>query len=67
MLFRELSIVGSFGMQAARYPEMLAMVESRKISPELLVGETVSLERAGEVLASMGDYETVGMPVITAF
>jgi alcohol dehydrogenase len=67
MLFRELSFVGSFGMAAARYPEMLAMVESGRISPELLVGETVPLERAGEVLASMGDYETVGMPVITEF
>jgi alcohol dehydrogenase/propanol-preferring alcohol dehydrogenase len=67
MLFRELSFVGSFGMQAARYPEMLAMVAAGKLSPELLVGETLPLERAGEVLASMADYDTVGMPVITAF
>jgi alcohol dehydrogenase len=46
---------------------MLAMVESGKLSPELLVGETHPLERAGEVLASMGAYETLGMPVITEF
>lgn len=38
-----------------------------KLSPELLVGETLPLERAGEVLVSMADYDTVGMPVITAF
>jgi D-arabinose 1-dehydrogenase-like Zn-dependent alcohol dehydrogenase len=67
MLFRELSIIGSFGMQAARYPEMLGMVESGKLSPDLLVGETVALEQTGEILASMGDYETLGMPVITEF
>jgi alcohol dehydrogenase len=54
-------------MQAARYPEMLGMVESGKLSPDLLVGETVALEQTGEILASMGDFETLGMPVITEF
>jgi alcohol dehydrogenase/propanol-preferring alcohol dehydrogenase len=65
--FRELSIIGSFGMQAARYPEMLGMVESGALSPGRLVGETVALEDVSDVLTSMSDYETVGMPVITSF
>ena len=65
--FRELSLVGSFGMQAARFPEMLGMVESGKLNPSLLVGDTVALGDAGDVLASMNGYETLAMSVITRF
>jgi D-arabinose 1-dehydrogenase-like Zn-dependent alcohol dehydrogenase len=65
--FRELCVVGSFGMQAARYPEMLRMVESRKLSPQEMVGDRGALEEAGDVLASMAGYETVAMSVITSF
>jgi D-arabinose 1-dehydrogenase-like Zn-dependent alcohol dehydrogenase len=65
--FRELSVIGSFGMQAARYPEMLRMVESGKLTPQDMVGDTVKLEQAGDVLASMSGYETVAMSVITSF
>jgi D-arabinose 1-dehydrogenase-like Zn-dependent alcohol dehydrogenase len=67
ILFRELNVVGSFGMQAARYPEMLSKVESGNLAPSLLVGDTVPLEQAGDVLASMSSYETLGMRVITEF
>lgn len=65
--FRELSVIGSFGMQAARFPEMLRMVQAGKLHPELLLKETVALEDASAVLASMGSYDTVGMSVITSF
>ncbi len=64
ILFRELSVVGSFGMQAARFPEMLRMVESGRLNPGLLVGDTVALEKASDVLASMTGYETLAMSVI---
>ena len=65
--FRELSFIGSFGMQAARYPEMLDLVESGKVSPDRLVGDTVALEDTSRVLASMASYDTLAMPVITRF
>ncbi len=67
LLFRELSFVGSFGMQAARYPEMFRMIASGKLSPKLLVGEEVPLEKAGDVIASMASYDPVAMSVITRF
>jgi D-arabinose 1-dehydrogenase-like Zn-dependent alcohol dehydrogenase len=67
VLFRELSFVGSFGMQAARYPEMLGMVESGKLNPGKMVGDTVALESTGDIIASMADYDTVAMSVITEF
>jgi alcohol dehydrogenase len=54
-------------MQAARYPDMLRMVESGKLAPQDMVGDTVALEQAGDVLASMTGYETVAMSVITTF
>lgn len=65
--FRELVVIGSFGMQASRFPEMLQMIEAGKLNPSLLVGEEIKLEQASEVLASMGDYDTVAMTVITEF
>ena len=52
-------------MQAARYPEMFDLVESGKVNPGLLVGDTVDLEDTSDVLASMSTYETIAMPVIT--
>lgn len=65
ILFRELSLIGSFGMQAARYPEMLERIESGRLHPDRLVGDTVALEDTSEVLASMSGYDTLAMPVIT--
>jgi D-arabinose 1-dehydrogenase-like Zn-dependent alcohol dehydrogenase len=67
ILFQELSIIGSFGMQAARFPEMLQMIASEKLTPGRMVGDTVALEGASDVLASMGGYDTVAMSVITSF
>ena len=65
--FRELSFVGSFGMQAARYPEMFDLIASGRVSPDRLVGDTVTLEDTSDVLASMASYDTLAMPVITRF
>lgn len=67
MTFMELSMIGSFGMQASRFPEMLRMVEAGRLHPELLLSDTVPLEQAAAVLHTMSDYETVGMTVITDF
>lgn len=67
LTFLELRMIGSFGMQAARFPEMLRMVEAGRLHPELLLSETVTLEEADSVLHAMSDYDTVGMSVITEF
>jgi D-arabinose 1-dehydrogenase-like Zn-dependent alcohol dehydrogenase len=64
-VFRELQFVGSFGMQAARYPDMLRMVESGKLHPGKMVRGGVPIEQASDVLESMTSYSTVGMEVIT--
>jgi D-arabinose 1-dehydrogenase-like Zn-dependent alcohol dehydrogenase len=62
---RELTIVGSMGMQARCYPEMLRMVESGKINPGSLVTAEVSMEELNSVLEDMSNFNTLGFSVLT--
>jgi len=62
---KELTIVGSMGMQARCYPEMLRMVESGKVTPSSLVTQQVSLEGVGGVLEEMSSFNTLGYAVLT--
>jgi D-arabinose 1-dehydrogenase-like Zn-dependent alcohol dehydrogenase len=64
ILFKELEIIGSVGMQAARYPAMLRMVVAGKIQPGKLVQGTVRIEEAGDVLAAMATSSPSGTRVI---
>jgi D-arabinose 1-dehydrogenase-like Zn-dependent alcohol dehydrogenase len=61
---KELSVVGTIGMQPQRYPTMLRMVESEKLTPGKLVSRTVPIEQASDVLASMSQYGTLGAIII---
>ena len=61
---KEITIVGSMGMQARCYPEMLRMVESGKLSPSSLVTEEVPLEGINAVLEAMSGFSTLGYSVI---
>ncbi len=61
----ELEVYGSHGMAAHEYPEMLAAVASGALAPARLVGRTIGLDRAAEVLAAMSVPATEsGMTVI---
>ena len=51
----ELDILGSHGMAAADYPQMLAMVASGALRPDLLVERTVDLNEAITALQAMRD------------
>jgi D-arabinose 1-dehydrogenase-like Zn-dependent alcohol dehydrogenase len=64
LVVRELRMIGTVGMQPHRYPSMLGMVESGKLKPGKLIGRTVPIEQAGEVLASMTRYGTLGATVV---
>src|SRR5205085_689886 len=67
MVLKELSIIASLGMQAPRFPAMLQMVETGKLAPGKLVHKTIALEEAGDVLASMDRFATVGVTVIDRY
>ncbi|WP_062349666.1 zinc-dependent alcohol dehydrogenase family protein [Herbidospora yilanensis] len=50
----ELELLGSHGMPAHAYPEMLALIESGSLAPELLITRTVSLDEAPDALVQGG-------------
>ncbi len=63
----ELEILGSHGMQAHRYPSVLAMVSSGRLAPEKLIGKTISLEESLNELVNMNKFEGSGVKVIDRF
>ena len=67
VLADELEIIGSHGMQAFRYKEMLAMITHGKLMPEKLVGELISLEDSLDTLAKLDQFSNIGVTVINKF
>ena len=63
----ELEIVGSHGMQAHRYPELLKMIRTGELRPDLLIGKTISLQDALVELPGMNDFAGTGVTVIDRF
>ena len=67
VIAKELEIVGSHGMPAHRYAELLRMITSGLLRPGRLVNKTVSLEEAGAELEAMGRFSQTGVTVIDRF
>jgi len=67
VLADELQVIGSHGMQAFRYKEMLAMITHGKLMPEKLVGELISLEDSLDALAELDQFSNIGVTVINKF
>ena len=63
----ELEILGSHGIQAWRYPEMMQMIRAGRLKPELLVGRHYSLDEAPEALMAMDRFDGIGIGVVTRF
>jgi alcohol dehydrogenase len=63
----ELQVIGSHGMQAHRYPAMLALLESGKLQPERLIGKRISLADSIDELIEMPKNKNVGISVIERF
>ncbi|HVE58940.1 MAG TPA: zinc-dependent alcohol dehydrogenase family protein [Pyrinomonadaceae bacterium] len=67
VIARELEILGSHGMQAYKYREMLEMISAGKLQPQKLIGKTVSLEESLTELAQMNNFRGTGLTVIDRF
>ena len=67
VLSNELEILGSHGMQAHRYADMLEMIRAGKLSPDKLIGRTINLEESIEALTSMSEFNSSGVTIITEF
>ncbi len=67
IVMEEREFIGSFGMPPHEYEEIFSMMEQNKIDPGKIVSQTVSLQEVPDVIASMDDYATVGIPVCNEF
>ncbi|HTY54661.1 MAG TPA: zinc-dependent alcohol dehydrogenase family protein [Candidatus Binataceae bacterium] len=67
MVLMELQLIGTIGMQSARYPAMLQMVESGYLTPGAMVTERIALEQVSRVIEGMTEFQNVGTAVITKF
>ena len=61
----ELELLGSHGMAAHAYPELLDLVASGRLRPDLLVTREIGLDDAAQALAEVG--RAPGITVITSF
>ena len=64
IIARELEIIGSHGMQAHRYPEILEMIRTGKLEPQKMIGKTVSVEDSTAELVNLNRFDGVGVTVI---
>lgn len=60
----ELDLLGSHGMAAVDYPEMLALIESGALRPHSLIERVVGLDEAAEMLPAMETATPAGMTII---
>jgi alcohol dehydrogenase len=67
ILYKELRIIGSYGMQAYRYPVLLQQILSGDLQPQELVTNRVGLEEVTDVFQSMEQYTNIGIAVIDRF
>jgi len=65
VIANELEIVGSHGMQAYRYVEMMDMIGSGLLAPEKLIGRTITLQESIEALTSMNRFPGSGVTIIS--
>ena len=67
VLANELEVIGSHGMQAFKYPEMLDMIISGKLAPQKLIEKTITLEEVTTALPQMNTFSNTGVVVIDRF
>ena len=67
VIARELEIIGSHGMQAHRYPEILGMIRKGRLEPQKLIGELISLDISPKYLMEMDKFNGTGVTVIDRF
>jgi alcohol dehydrogenase len=67
IIANELEFLGSHGMQAHRYGQMLEMIRSGDLHPQKLLGATLELDEVPAALVNMDRFEGRGVTVIDRF
>ncbi|WP_445381188.1 zinc-dependent alcohol dehydrogenase family protein [Robiginitalea sp. IMCC43444] len=63
----ELQILGTHGMQAHKYPEMLKMIQNGILEPQKLIQKRICLEEAARALPLMDSFDHPGVQIIDSF
>jgi alcohol dehydrogenase len=64
VIARELELLGSHGLPAHAYPEMLALVQTGRLRPAQLVSSRIGLDEAPQALTAMSNASPTGVTVI---
>jgi alcohol dehydrogenase len=64
---RQISIMGTRGIAASRFPALLAMVAAGRIDPARLITKRIGLDEAGAAIAAMDGFTGSGITVIDRF
>lgn len=67
MVTDEREFYGSYGMPPHEYDEIFSMMQADTLDPGAIVSETISLEEVPGTVASMDEFDTVGIPVCNEF
>jgi alcohol dehydrogenase len=67
IIANELEVIGSHGMQASRYDEMLDMIVAGQLNPSVLVQRTVNLDQAASELGNEHIGSPLGVTIIDRF
>jgi D-arabinose 1-dehydrogenase-like Zn-dependent alcohol dehydrogenase len=60
----ELDVLGSHGMAAADYPDMMALIERGSLQPSRLVERTIGLEAAAALLPGFDRATVAGLTIV---
>jgi alcohol dehydrogenase len=60
----ELDLLGSHGMAAADYPDLLALIEAGSLQPQRLIERTIGLDEAADLLPRFDQAKVAGMTMI---
>jgi alcohol dehydrogenase len=64
---RQISIMGTRGIAASRFPALLGMIAAGRLDPARMITRRIPLSEAGAALAAMDGYAGVGVTVIDRF
>lgn len=67
VIAKELELLGSHGMQAHAYPELMQMILLGKLDPSKLIGKRIKLDQAVDALVAMDSFKENGMIMIDQF
>ncbi len=62
--YRQLSIMGSRGLSAHRFPALFALIAAGRLDMQRLIKNRITLEQASDVFYQMDNHEDVGITLI---